>query len=403
MHRQFRESFNAQITPELYDYYQRDLTQRLGCRFEFRLAESPLFLTDDFKARISSAAEAIVEQLSDPVRLEKMKRAIPPLWDTPGMDSLPNLTQVDFAVVRASNGTLVPKLIELQGFPSLTALQVMQRDAWVATMSQMEGLDQPWSCWYSGLDRDGFLDLARRTIVGEHDPAETILMDIDPTHQKTYTDFVATKQLFDVDAVDPRELTRRGNELWRRDSSGRELRVRRIYNRVVFDELIAKKIELPFDYRDPLAVEWAPHPNWYWTWSKYSLPFLDHESVPRARFVSELDPIPEDLSGYVLKPLFSFAGGGVNVEPTRADLDAIPESERPNWCLQEKIEYEPALEAADGGHVKIEIRMMFLRPDGDARPTLAQNLVRLSRGKMLGVDFNKDYTWVGSSVALHLP
>jgi hypothetical protein len=220
------------------------------------------------------------------------------------------------------------------------------------------------------------------------------LLDIDPPKQKTYPDFAATKLLFGVDAVDPRELGRRGNQLWRGGT-----RVRRIYNRIVFDELIAKKIELPFDYRDALDVEWAPHPNWYWVWSKYSLPFLDHPSVPRATFVSDLDRIPDDLSRYVLKPLFSFAGGGVNVEPSRADVEAIPESERHAWCLQEKIEYAPALLAADGGGVKVEIRMMFLRPDGEAKPVLAQNLVRLSRGKMLGVDFNKEFTWVGSSVA----
>jgi len=169
----------------------------------------------------------------------------------------------------------------------------------------------------------------------------------------------------------------------------------------VFDELIAKGIELPFDYRDDLDVEWAPHPNWYWVWSKYSLPFLRHESVPRATFVSDLDRVPDDLSNYVLKPLFSFAGGGVNVDPTHADVDAIPADERHAWCLQEKIEYAPALAAADGGGVKIEIRMMFLRPDGEAKPVLAQNLVRLSRGKMLGVDFNKQFTWVGSSIGLH--
>jgi hypothetical protein len=171
---------------------------------------------------------------------------------------------------------------------------------------------------------------------------------------------------------------------------------------VVFDELIAKNIALPFDYREELDVEWAPHPNWYWVWSKYSLPFLEHESVPRATFLSDLDEVPHDLSGYVLKPLFSFAGGGVNVEPTREDVLAIPAGERHAWCLQEKIEYEPALAAADGGGVKIEIRMMFLRPDDEAKPILAQNLVRLSRGKMLGVDFNKQFTWVGSSVGLSI-
>ncbi len=397
MHRKYRDLFNAQFTPEVYDFYQRELSSRLNTEFEFRLAETPLFLSDDFKAKAVASANAIVEQLSDPALIEKMKAAIPERWNTPGMDALPNLAQVDFAVVRDTNGELVPKLIELQGFPSLTALQIVQRDAWRDTLARMDGLDVDWSCWYSGYDRAGFIELARRTIVGNHDPAEVILMDIDPPRQKTSPDFAATKQLFGVDAVDPTTLTKVGNKLYRGSDE-----IKRIYNRVVFDELINKRITLPFDHRDELDVEWAPHPNWYWVWSKYSLPFLDHPSVPRATFVSDLDPVPDDLSRYVLKPLFSFAGGGVNVDPTHADVDAIPEIERHAWCLQEKIEYEPALRAVDGGGVKIEIRMMFLRPDDEPKPILAQNLVRLSRGKMLGVDFNKQFTWVGSSVGLSL-
>lgn len=391
----FRQLFNAQFTPAIYERYVRELSRRLDSTFEFRLAETPLFLPDDFKQKATDSARAIVEQLSDPALIERMKAAIPERWNTPGMDALPNLAQVDFAVVR-ENGTLVPKLIELQGFPSLTSLQVVQRDVWKETLAEMDGLDVAWSCWYSGYDRDAFLDLARRTIVGVHDPAEVILMDLDPPRQKTWPDFAATKLLFGVDPVDPATLVRRGKQLFRADGTP----VRRIYNRVVFDELIQKGTQLPFDYREELDVEWAPHPNWYWVWSKYSLPFLRHPSVPRAAFVSDLERIPDDLSGYVLKPLFSFAGGGVNIEPTRADIDAIPAGERHAWCLQEKIEYEPALQAADGGGVKMEIRLMFLRPDDESKPILAQNLVRLSRGKMLGVDFNKQFTWVGSSVAL---
>jgi hypothetical protein len=390
----FRALFNSQITPELYEHYQRDLSTRLKCEFEFRLAESPVFLPDDFKQDLVTSAKEIVAQLADPSRLARMKEAIPPQWDTPGMDALPNFTQVDFAVVREGD-RFVPRLIELQGFPSLTALQVVQRDAWRDTLARMKGLDLEWSCWFSGLDRAAFLELARKTIVGDHDPAEVVLLDIEPPTQKTYPDFAATKLLFDVDAVDPRELKRRSNKLYR---NGRE--IRRLYNRVVFDELIRKNISTPFDYHEALDIEWAPHPNWYWTWSKYSLPFLEHRAVPKATFVSDLRGVPDQLTErYVLKPLFSFAGGGVNVEPTAADLERIPEAERGQWCVQEKIEYAPALQAPDGG-VKVEIRMMFLRPDAQREPVLAQNLVRLSRGKMLGVDFNKNFTWVGSSLAL---
>ena len=392
----FRPIFNHQITPERYRWYTNELARRLGCAFEFRLAETPVFLPDELRQSLIDSANAIVEQLSAPSRLELMKRAIPERWNTPGMDALPNFAQVDFAIV-SEGGRLVPKLIELQGFPSLTALQVVQRDAWNETMERMPGLSYGWSCWFSGYDREGFLQLAKETIAGKHDPSEVILMDIDPPRQKTYPDFAATKLLLDVDAVDPTTLVKRGRQLFRSDGTA----VKRIYNRVVFDELIRKNITLPFDYREALDVEWAPHPNWYWVWSKYSLPFLDHPSVPRARFVSDLIDVPKDLSGYVLKPLFSFAGGGVNVEPTAEDIAAIPSADRDDWCLQEKIEYAPAIQAPDGGGVKVEIRMMFLRPDDAPKPILAQNLIRLSRGKMLGVDFNKEFTWVGSSIGLY--
>lgn len=391
----FRKLYNSHFTQERYAWFQRELAQRLNCKFEFRLAETPLFLSDDFKAQAVKAAREIVDQLSDPARLEKMKRAIPPQWNVPAMDALPNVTQVDFAIVD-ENGRFVPKLIELQGFPSLTGLQVIKRDVYSEMMQSIPGLDRWWSCWFSGFDRDSFLDLARRTIVGKQDPREVILMDLDPPSQKTYPDFAATKLLFDVDAVDPTTLVKRGKKLFRADGTP----VRRIYNRIVFDELINKKIPLPFDYREELDVEWMPHPNWYWTWSKFSLPFLNHPTVPKATFLSDLDRVPDDLSRYVLKPLFSFAGGGVNVEPTPADIAAIPQNERNAWCIQEKIEYAPAIQAADGGGVKAEVRMMFYRPDDEAKPILGQNLARLSRGKLLGVDFNRSFTWVGSSVAL---
>jgi hypothetical protein len=389
----YRDLFNRQFTQELYDSYKVDLASRLNCKFEFRLAETPIFLPDDFKARIVKSATEIVQQLSDPARIQKMKRAIPERWNVPGMDRLPNFTQVDFAVVE-EDGQYVPKLIELQGFPSLTALQVVQRDAFVDMLAKMDGLGGGWSCWFSGLDRAAFIDLTRRTIAADHDPKEVILMDIDPPTQKTSPDFHATQVLFDIDSVDPRELTKRGRKLYRGN-----VQIKRIYNRVVFDELIRKDVQTPFDYREDLDVEWSPHPNWYWVWSKYSLPFLDHPAVPKATFVSDLREVPKDLGNYVLKPLFSFAGGGVNVEPAADDIARIPANERDQWCVQEKIEYAPALKAADGGGVKIEIRMMFLRPDDEREPILAQNLVRLSRGKLLGVAFNKDYTWVGSTIA----
>lgn len=401
MHPGFRAAFNAAFTPALVSAYARDLARRAGSEPAFRLAETPVFLTKELAAALQDGAHAIVAQLSRPDALLRMKKGIPARWAAPGMDALPSLAQVDFAIVKGKDGRLAPRLIELQGFPSLSAFEVFQADAWNEALSAVDGLPKAtWSPYFSGLSRNGFLDLFSRTVVGDEDPEEVVLLDLDPGEQKTAIDFSATRNLLGVDAVDPRSLVKEGARLFR-PKNGRRVRVKRIYNRIVFDELIRKDLDLPFDFRDDLEVRWVPHPNWYWTWSKYSLPLLTHETVPKARVLSELREIPADLTErYVLKPLFSFAGGGVNVDPKPDDLRRIPERERGSWCLQEKIAYDPCLLAVDGGGVKVEVRMMFFRPDADEAPTLGLNLCRLSRGKMLGVDFNKDFTWVGSSVAL---
>jgi len=227
------------------------------------------------------------------------------------------------------------------------------------------------------------------------------VLDIDPPHQKTAIDFAATERLFGVAARDPRALTVRGRALVRKDERGREVPVRRIYYRLVPDEMERRALALPFDVRQELDVEWAPHPNWFFIWSKSSLPFLDHPAVPQTRLLCDVPDVLAALrAGCVLKPLFSFAGAGVNLAPTLADVAAIPERERDAWCLQERIEYAPALPAPDGGAVKVEMRMMFARPDRAARLELVTNLCRLSRGAMIGVDYNKDMTWVGSSVGM---
>jgi hypothetical protein len=394
-----RRAFNAAFTPEVYRSYVARLEQRLG-PIPFRVAETPLFLPRGLREQLARSAREIVEQISRPALIERMKQAIPAHLDVPGMDLLPNCVQVDFAVTRGPTGELEGKVVELQAFPSLYALMVVQSDIASELLRGLSPeLDHEYSIYFSGLDRARFVELLSRTILGGEDPESVVLLDLDPPSQKTAPDFQATKELLGIDAVCPTCLIKDGRKLYRRVGD-RRVEVRRLYNRVVFDELLAKDVKLPFSYTDDLDVTWCSHPNWYWTWSKYTLPFIDHPAVPRARIVAELDEIPEDLSGYVLKPLFSYAGSGVKVDVTRADLDALVGEEREGWILQDKITYEPALLMPDGQGVKAEVRMMFLRPPGDATPTLGLNLVRLSRGKMLGVDQNKDLTWVGGSVGL---
>ncbi|PZR56029.1 MAG: hypothetical protein DLM50_09430 [Candidatus Meridianibacter frigidus] len=398
----FRPHFNAAFTPALYDRYQRSLERRLGASVAFRLAETPVFLPAALRRRCAVAATEIISQLCDPARIARMREAIPENYRGADSDGLPQFLILDFAVVRDADQTLNPRLIELQGFPSLLAFETMQRDAWAETMRDIPGLQEDWSCWYSGLGREGFLDLTRRAIVGDHDPKHVVLLDLDPPTQKTAADFFATNKFFGVDAVDPSEFVQRGRRLYRRASgNGGLIPIKRIYNRVIMDEVERKQISLPFDLRDDLEVEWAPHPDWFFIWSKYSLPFLDHPAVPRTVLVSDVAATPESLGErYVLKPLFSFAGGGVNVRPSARDLAAIPRAERSDWCLQEKVEYSRVLETTQGESAKVELRMMFLRPDNEARFIAAENLCRLSRGDMIGVDFNTAAGWVGSSVGI---
>ncbi|MDR0967103.1 MAG: hypothetical protein LBM75_11525 [Myxococcales bacterium] len=395
-----RARFNAAFTPELYARYLQTLASHFG-PIPFRVAETPLFFTPELRDRFIAHALDLAAQLSTPEMIACCKKAIPPRFDAPNMDALPNTVQVDFAVVPgARDGQLDGRLIELQGFPSLYAFMVRQADLWAEELDEIEGLREPWTALCAPTRAQG-LDLLGRTLLGGCDPLETVLVDIDPPSQKTFPDFVATQELFGIEPVCVTQLIRRGNKLFRK-RGGQEIQVKRIYNRLVFDELIAKKVETPFDFRDELDVTFCSHPNWYWAWSKFCLPLLDHPSVPRARLLSSLDlsALPEDLSGFVLKPLFSFAGAGVVIDVTREAIARVPEAEREHWVLQDKITYAPALHTPAGNPVKAEIRVMLTRPPEDATFSPLLMLVRLSRGKMCGVDFNKDLDWVGGTIGM---
>ncbi|WP_437312486.1 hypothetical protein [Sorangium sp. So ce385] len=395
----FRRAFNAAFGPSTYAEILGRLERRLGCAIPFRVAETPLFLPSGLRERLERSATEIVQQISSPALIAQMKRAIPAHLDAPGMDALPNCAQVDFAIVRGPDGELDAKVVELQAFPSLYALMLVQTEIVGEVLAGMPGLDRRWTCCFGGRSRDDVVAHLRRAILAGEPEESVVLLDLSPEKQKTYPDFVATKLLVGVDAVCPTALVREKDRLFRR-VGGRLVPVRRLYNRVVFDELEAKRVELPFRYDEPLDVTWCSHPNWYWTWSKYTLPYLDHPAVPRARLLSALDEVPPDLERYVLKPLFSFAGSGVKVDVAREDIAAIPQGERSRWLLQEKVAYEPALLMPDGGGVKAEVRMMFLRAPGEPELSLVLNLVRLSRGRMLGVDQNRDLTWVGGTVGI---
>lgn len=395
-----RAIFNRAYTDDVYRRVSALMQER--CEepaFGFRLAELPLILPSDLRERCERAAREILDLASRPAVVEHGTRAVPARYDVPRLDAAPHFLSVDLAIVRGPGGALEPRLIELQAFSSLYGMELVQGEVWGEVLASMPGMPARWTQLFSGLDRDRYVDALRRTVVAGEDPDEVILLDLDPGNQKTRGDFHVVRRLLGVRAVCATDVVREGRRLLA-PKDGRLVPVRRIFNRVVFDELDRRGDELNFDWRDDLDVTWVAHPNWYWIWSKHTLPRLDHPCVPHARYLSDVTALPDDLSGYILKPLFSYAGGGVHVDVERALVDAIPAAERGRWLLQEKIAYAPDLLAPDGSRVKAEIRMMFLRPEGEHELILAINLARLSRGKMHGVDHNRGLAWVGSTVAV---
>ena len=255
-----------------------------------------------------------------------------------------------------------------------------------------------WTSSFGGIKDEAYLGLLRQTIIAESDPENVVLLEIEPEKQKTRVDFAATERLLGIRAICVTKIKKRDRKLFY-DRDGRAVRIERIYNRVIFDELVRRPdLDLAFRFQDDLDVTWVGHPNWYFRVSKHSLPFLKTAYTSPAFFADEF-PADADISNYVLKPLYSFAGHGVDMEPTRQKIGAL---EKPHdWILQKKIDYATFVPTVNGQKSKAEIRMMFVWPDKDPGPTLVNNLVRMSQGKMMGVDFNIDKTWVGASIALH--
>jgi hypothetical protein len=388
-----RRAFNAAFSEEKYQAVVRQLDAELGFPVAFRISETPIFLTPELTAELAAAAQEIVAAVTAPEYLAPAERAVPPELAVPGAEGRPPFVQVDFALAEGEGGRIEPRLIELQAFPSLYAFQ------WLLDRVYREHYDIPpgLASYFDGLDHDGYAARLREAIVGDCDPEEVVLLEIEPERQKTRPDFAATERLLGVRSVDVREVAERGGRLsYRRD--GREVPIRRLYNRVIFDELVRRGLPREPLFTDPLDVTWVGHPNWYFRISKFSLPFLRSRYAPRAHFVSDLAAPPDDLGDYVLKPLYSFAGLGVELDVTPERLAALP---RPaEWILQRKVLYAPAIETPDGP-AKAEVRMMFL--DAGDHLRLVNSLVRMSKGAMMGVNFNKAKTWVGASVAYHPP
>jgi hypothetical protein len=387
-----RSAFNASFSRAKYDAFVRDLDSRLSAPTDFRVAETPLFLSEEFTRELAGAAREILDLLVTPGFSDYARSALPPGISFPGVDAHPAMLQIDFGIAQNEAGEFVPQLIELQGFPSLYCFQAY----FDLVLRDHFDIPSGYSALFSSLSPDDYLQKLRDVIIADADRAGTVLLEIHPEVQKTRIDFAATEKMLGIRTVCVTKIRRRGRNLFY-DRDGKETPIRRIYNRVVFDELTRKKPAMDFSFHDDLDVTWVPHPAWYYRISKHTLPFLKNRHVPPCTLLQDLDRVPDELSSYVLKPLFSYAGGGVIVDVTKQDLLNVTDPS--GWILQKKVRYAPFVPTEDEPS-KAEIRLMFLWTD---RPLLVNNLVRMSKGKMMGVDYNKNRTWVGSSIAFAPP
>ena len=368
------------------------MDERAGVPIKFRLSETPCFFPKSLLDEMGRDGEILIRQLVDSAAYRKLSDvSIPAEYRVPSETPHPMFIQVDFGLVRNEQGQLRPKLVELQAFPSLYAYQAAMAQTYV----DVYGLNDV-RYLLSGLDVDSYQRLLRRAIVGKHEPENVILMEIHPEEQKTLPDFALTEKMLGIRAVCITSLKKEANRLYY-ERDGKRIPVERIYNRAIVDELQRKGVKLAFDFRDDLDVEWAGHPNWYFRISKYSIPYLKHESVPKTWFLDKLDSVPDDLENYALKPLYSFAGLGVVIAPKESDIRAIPVERRHEYILQERLHFEPVIETPFGG-TKAEVRMMYVW-DEKLMPVLT--IVRMGRGLQMGVDHNRNLEWVGASAGLY--
>ena len=385
----YRTQFNEEFSQEKYQKVNELIKEKTGHEAGFRISESPIFLSNEFWQKLDDASQSIISQIKE-MSDEELSKAIPANCNVPNDTKKPHFVAIDFGICQDEKGNVIPQLIELQAFPSLFGFQKLFEEVITEVYPFLNELK-------NSLPKDEYIQKLKQVIVGNENPENVILLEIYPEKQKTAIDFVLTEQYLGIKTVCLTKIKKEGKKLFY-ENDGKSIQINRIYNRVIFDEL--DKIEglkTEFDFKEEIDVEWITHPNWFFKISKYILPKLKHEFVPKSYFLSDF-PENEQLENFVLKPLFSFAGSGVNLNPTQEIINKIEDKE--NYILQRKVTYAPLFEDINGEFSKAEIRLLFAWNSEEENPELLVNLVRMTKAAMVNVDFNKkDAIWIGSSMA----
>ena len=389
----YRDLFNSQFTEEKYQEFKDDIASDFDYAPTFRIGETPFFISNELKKQLLEGCEDVIKFIQQKDFKKLTQKSLELNQKVPNEDKHTTFLAIDFGICE-ENGVVIPKLIEVQGFPSLYNYQINLYEKFIKYYPFLSALTP----FINGMSIQEYNEILEEVICNNHPKENVILLEIEPEKQNTKIDFNYCRRDLGIPLVCVTDIIKKGKQLFYKNENGQEILVKRIYNRVIFDELdLRTDLKLNFHFSDELDVEWAGHPNWFFRISKFILPLLKGKYFIETTLLSDLKEIPEDLENYVLKPLFSFSGTGVIFHVKKEDIEAVVEKEL--YILQKKVNYLPIVQSPDG-KVKCEVRVLCVWKKEDVAPTLLCNLARLSRGEMIGVKFNKDKDWVGGTLGL---
>ncbi|NNE29257.1 MAG: hypothetical protein HKN16_06450 [Saprospiraceae bacterium] len=391
MVRELRSKFNASFKEETYQSLLQSIA-RIHDHFpKFRIAETPVFIPEDLARQLHEACDMITDVIVSPDFKELSRGALLEDQLVPNEDDHTIFLQMDFGICKNEDGSLIPQLIEVQGFPSLYFFQ----DQLANHYKEYYDLPENYNHLF-GMDSGEYFELLKKVCIGETPRENVVLLEVEPKKQTTQVDFWAARKKLGICTCCVTDIIKEGNKLFYKNEKGEKVQIKKLINRVIFDELLSRTdLKRDFSFKDDLDVEWVGHPHWFFRISKHTLPLLKNPYVPETYYLDRLEKMPEDLQNYVLKPLYSFAGTGVIININKYDIEAIKNPE--NYILQKKVEYAQVIETPSGPS-KCELRMLMIWEKGQPRPRIVNNLARLSKGQMVGVRYNKDKDWVGGSV-----
>src|SRR2546423_10028588 len=189
-----RAAFNADFTREKYAALLRCVNEATKWPADFRISESPIFLTREFTDEVVHAANEIAAQTQTPEFAKHAATAIPAGLEVPNESKHPEFLIVDLGICE-EEGRLVPRLIEMQAFPSLFAFQFLLLGC---IRKAFPGIPKNWTSTFGPIRDEQYLDTLRQTILADAKPENVILLEIEPEKQKSRINLAATEALLGI-------------------------------------------------------------------------------------------------------------------------------------------------------------------------------------------------------------